>query len=134
MKVKYLRKGKYVIFFPWFYSTDEYYEACNCLVFIDNNKFYLFAPWDYDNGLYVDSGEEQVNIPWKWIKWNLSHYDEKPKIYKWNNKCIYCHKPIEFKRENFDSGQWIHPNCEAQRFADFCIERYPELKEELKCY
>ena len=71
MKFQELKKKKFIIHFDWFYNEyGEHYGTIIC----QNEGLYGMAEWEYDNGLYTESGYYDLNLTWKDIKHNLSHY------------------------------------------------------------
>jgi hypothetical protein len=129
MKFKDLKKKKFIIHFDWFYNNDgEHYGTIIC----QNEELYGMAEWEYDNGLYTESGYYDLNLTWKDIKHNLSHYklrhqkEHRKPYYIWiyEGKCRKCGKPISFK-EWKENDTWCE-NCQD----DYWMKEAEKYEEE----
>lgn len=114
MKFRDLKHKKFIIYFDCFINNSgEHYNT----VARYEDGLSGTAEWEYDNGLYTETGYYVLNLTWKDIKYNLSHYDKRLQekyripysILVYNGKCRKCKNHISFKE--FEEWNGICEEC-----------------------
>lgn len=139
MKFRKLKKKKFKICFDWF-QTDT--DDPHVIVSYDGNKLSATYEWEYENGLYTETGYDNLPITWKAIKYNLSHYtkrrQEKNKmpyyVYIYNGKCCDCGKQVDFNKDFEDYMGWRCEECFDKLYDDWNNKWMDEWNNELEEY
>lgn len=106
-----------------------YDSVCESYVVKQGDKLILHAAWDWDNGLYTESGYEDIPIKWKDLIYNLKNSRKK---HNWtqifNGKCKRCNKKlndtnfkleINFSNMCFEYDFYYCNECKQKQVDDY---------------
>lgn len=112
MRFRDLKRQNFIIYFSGFYgynrnagesNNPDYTDADNSFIVYQDGKLTLHAYWEYDNGLYVNSGYEEIKTTWKDLKYNLkNNYNKNSLIWIFNGKCPRCGCKLTSENFNFN--------------------------------